>query len=161
MPNIERDCVRCGHCVAICPTDALSHSDLPQNEFVELKNDLVMRPEAIAQLIKSQRLIRNYLDKPVQRELIEKATDIARFAPTGHNDEDVQYSVFDTEPILKHISDGVIDFFRLLVASKQDQQLPFDLNGLIEGYENGDNGILRGAPVLIVTHGPKMNPTTI
>ena len=160
MPNIENDCVRCGHCVAICPTDALFHAELPQDEFVEIKKELAMGQEAVEQFIKSRRSIRNYLDKPVQREIIERVIDIARFAPTGHNNQDVQYSVFDKGPMLKSIAGGVIDFFKFLVDSKQDQQLPFDLNVLIEGYENGDDVILRGAPVLIVAHGPKLSPMT-
>ena len=158
--NIENDCIRCGHCVAICPTDALLHIELPQNEFVEIKNELVMGPEAVKQLIKSRRSIRNYLETPVQRELIEKVIDIARFAPTGHNDQDVQYSVFDKGPTLKSIADSVIDYFRFLVDSKLDQQFPFDLNVLIDGYEKGDDVILRGAPVLIVAHGLKVHPMT-
>ena len=149
---IEDNCVRCGHCVAICPTDALFHSDLPQNEFIETKEGLEMNPEAVGLFIKSRRSIRNYQDKPVPRELIENVIDIARYAPTGHNDQGVKYSIFDNKESLKNIADSVIDFFKFLVSTNQDQGIPFDFNKLIAEYENGVDVILRQAPVLIVTH---------
>ena len=125
VADIENDCVRCGHCIAICPTDALSHADLPKNEFIEINTELEMSQEAIEQFIKSRRSIRNYLDKPVQRQVIEKVLDIIRFAPTGHNDQDVKYSIFTNGEVLKSIADSVVDFLRFLV--KTEQKL-FELN---------------------------------
>lgn len=158
VTDIENQCVGCGHCVAICPSGALSHADLPRNEFIEMKKELEMSQEAVEQFLKSRRSIRSYLDKSVKREVIMKVIDIARFAPTGHNDQDVQYSIFDNREILKSIADSVVDFMRMLIKTKQDQQIPFDLNYFVESYENGSDIILRHAPVLIVTHCPKMNP---
>ena len=38
--NIENDCIRCGHCVVVCPTNSLIHNDIPQEECVEVKKNL-------------------------------------------------------------------------------------------------------------------------
>jgi len=68
---------------------------------------------------------------------IEKVLDVIRFGPTGHNDQDVKYSIFTNREVLKSIADSVVDFLRFLVKTEQDQQLPFDLNNLIEENEKG------------------------
>lgn len=158
IDDIETHCVRCGHCVAICPTAALSHADFPRDEFAGVKKELKMSGEAVEQFLKSRRSIRNYLDKSVERDVVVKVIDIARYAPTGHNDQDVQYSIFDNREVLKSISDSVVDFMRLLIQTTQGQQIPFDLSYFVECHEKGSDIILRHAPVLIVAHTPKTNP---
>jgi len=97
VSHIETDCLRCGHCVAVCPTDSLIHDDIPQEECVEGKKDLEIQEDEVIQFIKSRRSIRNFRNKPVSKLDIKKVLEIARFAPTGHNDQDVRWSVYNSK----------------------------------------------------------------
>lgn len=152
LSNIETDCVRCGHCVVVCPTNSLIHSDIPQEECVELKKNLEIQEDEVIQFIKTRRSIRNFMNKPVSRLDIEKVLDITRFSPTGHNDQDVRWSIYDSKKDIKAIADSTVDFFRHIIKTSSVTELPFDMQNLIDIYEKGQDIILRDAPVLIVAH---------
>ena len=108
--------------------------------------------------MKSRRSIRNYKNIPVPREEVEKLLDITRFSPTGHNDQDVQWRVFDKKDTLIAIADSVVDYFRHILKTNPKPELPFDLEELIHNYEKGNDIVLRHAPVLLVTHSDKNRP---
>ena len=160
IPNIETECIRCGHCVAVCPTRSLDHIDLPLDECVEIDREFELKEEEVIQFIKSRRTARNFKDKAVSRPIIEKVLDITRFAPTGHNDQDVRWSIFDKKEDIKALADSTIDFFEFLIETKGDNVLPFSLKDHIDLYKNGNDVILRDAPVLMIAHGSKDRPMT-
>lgn len=156
--DIETRCIRCGHCVAVCPAHCLNHADLPNDQCLEIDKELVMSAAAVFQLLRSRRSIRRYQDKSVPRSDIEKLFDVVRFAPTGHNDQDVRWRVFDQRSSIKAISDATVDFFKVLVTSKKPVAAPLDFPRLIDAYEKGIDVILRGTPVLVVAHSAKSKP---
>ena len=158
VSDIEKDCIRCGHCVVVCPTNSLLHNEIPQEECVEVKKSLEIGEEEAVQFLKSRRSIRNFKKKPVSRLDIEKVLKITRFAPTGHNEQDVKWSVYDSKKDLKAIADNNVDFFRHFLRTSPEVELPFDLQDLIDIYEKGQDIILRDAPVLIVAHCIKDRP---
>ena len=158
VSNIETDCIRCGHCVVVCPTNSLIHNDIPQEECVEVKKNLELQEDEAIQFIKSRRSIRNFKNRPVSRLDIEKVLDITRFAPTGHNDQNVRWSVYDLKKDIKAIADSNVDFFRHILRTNPEMELPFDLQNIVDIYEKGQDIILRDAPVLIVANCRKDRP---
>jgi Fe-S-cluster-containing hydrogenase component 2 len=87
IEGAETRCVKCGHCIAVCPHGALSVAGIDNNECLPIKNELSVSVEQVEQLIKSRRSIRNYQNKKVERETLAKLIDIARYAPTGGNSQ--------------------------------------------------------------------------
>lgn len=149
------DCIDCGHCVAVCPTSALSLSSSVHENIVEIKDNLKISLNQVEQLLKSRRSIRNYLNKPVEKEKLEKLIDIARYAPTGMNSQMVQYVVVSTPEKVKEVAAGVIEFMRAVIKFDAESAGRYNLSKLVEIWDSGCDIILRGAPALIVAHTPK------
>lgn len=93
-------CIACGHCAAICPNQAI---------WIEGRclsfNDIFPLPEksesaeyiALFTLLKRRRSIREFKDKPIDREIIEKIIAAAQTAPMGIPPSDVHLLVFDSK----------------------------------------------------------------
>ena len=157
-PNIENDCIRCGHCVVVCPTNSLIHNDISREECVEVKKSLEIGEEEATQFIKSRRSIRNFQDKPVSRLDIEKLLGITQFTPSGANTQEVRWSVYDSKKVIKEIANSTADFLKYFLKTNPKVKLPFDLQNIVNIYEKGEDIILRNAPALIVAHCIKDRP---
>lgn len=108
-PVDEDLCNRCSHCIAVCPRGAIRHEGLDAGRIARV-NRRNLIPEAYRDIIVSRRSIRSYRDKPVPREMIEKMTDLARYAPTASNDQNVGYVIISDKTILAEISSRIFGF---------------------------------------------------
>ncbi len=91
-------CVGCGHCMAICPTKAIEiHGrtlssdqlfDLPEIGRIANYNQLLT-------LLERRRSIREFTDKEVENELVEKILSAAQTAPMGLPPSDVSVMVIN------------------------------------------------------------------
>ena len=88
--DLER-CVCCGQCVAICPQGALSHSHFPEGTVNPVRSEYLPTYDQALELIRTRRSKRAYKNKMVERDVIEKVLEAARFAPSGHNTTTTQY----------------------------------------------------------------------
>jgi nitroreductase len=57
------------------------------------------------EILKTRRSIREYSDKDIPKELLEKIVDAARFAPTARNVQPWEFVVVTQEPVLKKLSE--------------------------------------------------------
>ena len=87
-------CNACGHCVSVCPHDALRHSRIAAEDVGE---NLRSWPQAavVDGMLRGRRSIRAYKDTPVPRALLAELVDVARFAPTASNVQEVGWIVTD------------------------------------------------------------------
>ena len=151
----EHFCVQCGHCVAVCPHDAITLDAMPLDDFALIREDLVVSPEQAEQFIKSRRSIRSYKKKPVEREILSRLVDGARFAPSGHNMQPVEWVVLASRESVIQLVELVVEWSRL--EAEKDSEVARELNapGLIRAWERGKDVICRGAPHLIAAHAAK------
>ena len=89
----EELCISCGHCVAVCPHGALSLRSMSPKDCLPLDDDLRPSTEQVKIFLQSRRSIRVYKDKPVNRKTIANIIDMARYAPSGHNNQLVEWLV--------------------------------------------------------------------
>ena len=75
-------CILCGQCIAICPNDALSLSEMPDEDFRDLKG-VKARYEELHALLESRRSVRVFRKRPVEDETIDRLLDLAATAPMG------------------------------------------------------------------------------
>lgn len=115
-------CLQCGHCSAICPVTAIevraiAPDSLSFNGF-ELNNRWLKWGEfdtgELVRLMASRRSCRNYLDKPVSREMLEDLVKIGTTAPSGTNSQKWTFTVLDRRGQVEKFGDGVGAFFRKL-----------------------------------------------
>ena len=83
-------CAACGHCVAICPTAAISL------EGGDSALTTISAPNSYENLVLMRRSVRHYQAAELSREHIKRMLELARFAPTGTNTEAVTVTVLAT-----------------------------------------------------------------
>jgi len=155
-PGADQFCMRCGHCVGVCPTGSLIHQEMPLEQCPPIDKKLEPSFEQVCQLIKSRRSIREFQDKPVPREVIEKAIDVARYAPTGHNAQEVRWLVIDNREEIKKLTAIGVEWFRSM--SKDNTPWAMEMQGILRMHEIGLNIFLRDAPAVVITYAEKNNP---
>lgn len=148
----EASCNACGHCVAVCPRGSLSHRDSPLEMSPRIQEDLKVTPEQVGQLLKSRRSARVFKDKPVPRELIIRLIEEARYAPTAHNMQEVEWLVIDDKKVLGRIEDIGTDWLQWVIRELPKMAAESNMEEKLERQKKKHDAFLRGAPALIVTH---------
>ncbi|RJQ65274.1 MAG: 4Fe-4S dicluster domain-containing protein [Desulfobacteraceae bacterium] len=149
-----KDCLLCGHCVAVCPQGALHHEKIPMKDSPPVLEKLKINREQAVQFLRSRRSIRRFKTKPVERETIQFLIDTARYAPTGGNSQLVTWTVHTDEQKIKKIADLTIDWMRRAMESPGNAMASY-MPMIIAGYEAGINTITHGAPCLIFASTPR------
>ena len=79
-------CVGCGHCATVCPQGCITVSgrDLSPADLVDLPpRELPAGYDRLRALMATRRSVRDYCDRDVEPELVEKIIDAASSAPMG------------------------------------------------------------------------------
>lgn len=167
-------CNRCSHCIAVCPADAIIHDGL-QKEDIEAVKRKNLQPDVYRDIVTSRRSVRQFKNQPVPREIIEQIIDVARYAPTASNNQDVGYIVVTDTELIRTIAQNIFGLASRLynLTKKGAGKMFFDMAGLSRNRyikvmkyaqeENAGSGrdfILHDAPVLILIHAPKGKPFT-
>jgi nitroreductase len=120
--EFEEGCAECGKCVAVCPVNAIrlkihidqKLSDVPAQE--ELPSF-----ESLAKLFQTRRSRRQFKKDSVPKDLIEKILNVAgRYSATGHNQENVYFTIIQDREILKKLSDECTSQVMNLVEKFED-----------------------------------------
>jgi nitroreductase/NAD-dependent dihydropyrimidine dehydrogenase PreA subunit len=151
----EDTCIRCGHCVAVCPHGALEHDCSPLADSPEIRKEIVLTLEQTDQLLRSRRSIRVFKSDPVEKEKIVRLIEMARYAPTGHNAEALEWIVFQNKEKVDKIKDTVADWMKEHVAKKSRFAEIMGMEQRLTRLEQGQDIVLRGAPMFIAARGGK------
>lgn len=100
-PELTANCINCGHCVAICPTGALSHETLPADNFMPQPE--LPGSDSVENLLLGRRSVRIFRKKPVSREQLEKLLDVARKAPTASNSQNLSWVMIEDANVLDRV----------------------------------------------------------
>ena len=159
VPIDEADelCIRCGHCVAVCPTASLFHKDIPLETCTPIAKELDICHEQAVQFLRSRRSIRQYKDKPVDKSELKQLIDIARYAPSGHNLQPVEWLVLGDKTDLKRLSGIVVDWMHWMLENASEVALSMHMDRTIAYWDKGYDVILRDASAVIVAHAHKDN----
>ena len=155
VPDADELCIRCGHCVAVCPKGSLTHRDVPVERCPPVRKDLLLSEEQCEHFLRNRRSIRVYKDQRVPRQVLERLIDIARYAPSGHNTQGVQWLVIADPAELHRLSGLTVDWLRWLLENAREMALTMHIDRVVARWEGGYDVILRNAPAVIVAHGPK------
>lgn len=93
--NIKNiNCFKCGHCIAVCPKNAVYTDEYNMDEVKDYnKNEFSIDEDNLLNFIKFRRSVRNFKKKNVEREKLLKIIEAGRFTQTGGNRQDVSYIV--------------------------------------------------------------------
>jgi nitroreductase/NAD-dependent dihydropyrimidine dehydrogenase PreA subunit len=175
IPDVAHEdyCIACGHCVAICPHGAIAHGDFPTGNVEPINQELIPSYEQVRELLRSRRSSRAFLERRIERAVIEKILDGARFAPSAHNSQGTEFLVVQDQPTLrkiieltadclagitKKLRNPVIRQLLLLAAREKVEGAVHSLDGfdrVVKAVKSGTDRILRGAPTLLLFHADK------
>jgi nitroreductase/NAD-dependent dihydropyrimidine dehydrogenase PreA subunit len=151
-------CIRCGHCVAVCPKASLTHRDMPVEQCPPVDHGLIPGPEQCEHLFRTRRSIRTYRDETPDPDRIRRLIEIARYAPTGHNCQCVEWAVLGDRQELHNLAGLVVDWMRWMLENMPQAAKGMHMDKTIARWENGEDVIFRGAPMLVLAHANKDLP---
>lgn len=154
IPEAPELCIHCGHCLAVCPVGAITLEGVGPEDCQPLQKSLLPAYDSLDQLFKARRSIRPYLDKPVDRQVMEKLLNTCRYAPTGSNSRSVHWAVVTDLDKIHELSGLVVDWMRQATAEHHELVQHMRLDVVVEAWEHGQDRISRGAPCLVLTHAP-------
>lgn len=102
-------CIGCGHCMAVCPKNAIEifgREISPADLFEMPLKENASNYDQLMSLYQRRRSVREFINKEVEPELVEKIINAARTAPMGLPPSDVNVLVLDsTEKGHQFVSD--------------------------------------------------------
>ncbi len=155
MPGNEAICLECGHCVAVCPHDALSHQKISIAQSPVIQNDLCISESQAVQFLRSRRSIRYYKEKPVEQAKIRKLIETARYAPTAGNGQLVEWIVINDKSRIREIASLTVNWLRELIKNPQVVAASPYLPVAVNSWDSGNDSVLRGAPALVIAIAPR------
>lgn len=175
-------CIRCGQCMAACPTRSIFIQGLSyEKDFFELPQRQEGWQEAFYNLISSRRSIRNFQDRPVPKELLEKIVRAITFAPPGFTPLTVELTVISNRELIRS---AVLPMAEMYDSLLKMQAIPFmrpifrsmvgkDTYQVLSGHvlplmkarmpalkAGTEDTIARNAPAMILFHAPVHNEDT-
>ncbi|MBD3350762.1 MAG: 4Fe-4S dicluster domain-containing protein [Candidatus Lokiarchaeota archaeon] len=167
-------CIICGHCVAVCPVDAIVHEKMDMDDFKPIK-DPEINYEQLMHLIRNRRSIRRYKKEPIKEEDMKKIIDAVRYIPTAENNQELKYLVINDQDQLMEIKRkmaGIMKFASTLlkIFFFIKPILPKSLKSTVklqnERWQNGgENGkedpFLRNARTLLIIYAKKKSTLSL
>lgn len=138
---LSLDCMKCGHCVAICPKKAVSISGY-EKDVEEIPDNIKIDPEILLNALKFRRTIRNFKQDKVDDNITEKIIEAGKWTPSARNSQDVSYVILrnemeNVEEIAVGMFNKILPFIRIF--SKSARKIEID-----------DNFFFKKAPLAIL-----------
>ncbi|MBO8462491.1 MAG: nitroreductase family protein [Firmicutes bacterium] len=93
----NKTCIKCGHCIAICPVKAISCDDEKEyamDEVIEYeKEKFDIDPETLMNFMKFRRSVRLFKEDDIEEEKIQKIIEAGKYTQTASNMQDVSYVI--------------------------------------------------------------------
>jgi ferredoxin len=124
-PDMRQWCIKCGQCMAVCPTKSIIIESLSYDEdFAELPHDNSYK-DAFMNMIVTRRAIRNFEDKPVPSELLEKIVDAIAFSPPSFPPIKTEVVVVQNTTIIRQALPHMIEMYDFLVNAMNKPLMRF------------------------------------
>ncbi|MFH0959135.1 MAG: nitroreductase family protein [Pseudomonadota bacterium] len=145
-------CIKCGHCVAVCPHEAITLKFLAPGDCAPMSKDFLPTPEQTSYLMRARRSIRRYKDRPVDRSTIMDLISLASYAPSGHNSQPVHWMVVDKKDDIHALAAIVIDWMKFMITAQPELASAMHFDRVVAAWGRGEDRVLRGTPNLVVAH---------
>ena len=137
---ISDNCIKCGHCSAICPNESvvISGYDESPKYLDQLRK---IKSDELLDSLMSRRSIRQFKDKTIKKEDVEKIIEAGRWTPTAKNSQDVSYIIIDKDK--RKIEDIAVNIFKRLIKILRIFKKSY------KNFEIDDNFFFKKAPIVI------------
>ena len=174
IPERESICLECGQCMAVCSTDSVKIGKYTYRDSFQKLPESKMDYQKFIDFISTRRSVRNFKDKPVEKEVVEQILEPLQYAPYGAEPNKVEITIVNNRqiiekalPLTEKFLDDIIKWVDSPIVSRiiKFKKGPETFNTLknhlypmskLENYKlkYGDR-ITRGAPAIMIFHAEK------
>lgn len=157
-------CLNCGHCIAICPQNAVNIDIYDMSDVKEYNDkEFVIEPETFLNSIKFRRSIRQFNNKLVEKEKIKNIVEAGRFTPTGGNRQPVSYIVVQ-EKMVELTQKTIEVLYDIACSYKEDEHNSISSESkryatmwkfMYRQSKRGKDTLFFNAPAIIIVLGNK------
>jgi nitroreductase len=167
------ECWLCGHCVAVCPADAIDHSAYPLGACPPVDPAALPALDELVAALRERRSLRVFRDERVPRQEVRELVNVARWVPSAGNEQPVDWLAFDDPDRIAVLSARAVavlaqtarlvrnpllrPLLRLTLGTQKVQkglESADAFERLAERHAQGDDPIFFRAPVVLVAHVP-------
>jgi len=153
-PEKEAQCIHCQHCLAICPSAALSLDGKHPEDSQAIEGLPTL--EAMEHLVRSRRSIRRYKQENVDPVLLQRILGTLANVPTGTNAQQLTFHLIDDLQVMERFRRAT---YEALAKVDWEGRLPERYTVLRTAHQlfakNGTDLLFRGAPHLLLVSAPK------
>lgn len=153
IENRVHHCIRCQHCLAVCPTGALSILGFKPEDSLPLPESLPNARQMTA-LIKGRRSMRRFLPEPLEPEVIEGMIATAANGPTGKNNRQCLFTVIEDPATMAVFRHETLEGLRRAVAARRLSDSLGYFRHVVSAWDQGRDIIFRDAPHLLMVSVP-------
>lgn len=150
-------CIRCGHCVAVCPHGALDHAEIRREQCRPIQKELRIDSDRAVQFLRSRRSIRAFSERSVEKEILSQLIEIARYAPTASNAQSLTWMVWTEKASIRQLAEWTMAWMKDQVAMQPQHRFATYLPALVKAWDKGVDVVTRSAPAVILAAAPGDN----
>ncbi len=150
---VKGDCIRCGHCVAICPVYA---AGIPEYDMADIevyqREAFTVKPDHFLRAIKFRRSIRFFKPRQVEKDKLRRIIQAGRYTATAVNLQDVRFMV--VQDSLPRFKEMIWQGWEKAVRKLSDENNPNAdrFNGYLTAYRQDpqQDRLFFNAPVAVI-----------
>jgi len=157
---IEAGCNDCGHCVAVCPVNAIINTRVDMSDYTDIVDPRITYQQ-FTHLLRNRRSIRNFRKQTLSKEDMDKLMNVVKYIPTGSNKQGLKYKFITNQEALDRIKHSMATKMRTVI--RLSESFPVRLfmkknhkssaGRLVDlFYSEGNDSFLRGAPCLLIIY---------
>ena len=155
-PELERFCLNCQHCLAICPKGALTcHGVKPEQCAAP---GVLPSPDAMFDLLRQRRSVRQFEDENLPADVLEKLKASLAWSPTGCNDHRLFFTVIEDKADMEFFRAETARMLKLLIRSGLMRLIYPNYKRYLQEILSGKDVVFRNAPHLIAAATPSDAP---
>jgi len=157
--NVDRGCMSCGHCVAICPVGALDNKYTPRDLMITMPK-MSLTEQQLYEYMRARRSVRLFKKEAPSKEDILKLLNICRYAPTAGNTQGMYFHIITDLNKIKAVADTTASWMEREVEMATENKRYF--KAVMKVYrERKIDIITRSAPMLVFLSARRLNITGV
>lgn len=151
----EEICMKCGHCVTVCPHGALSLSFMSPEQCSPVREDLALSTEQAEHFFRSRRSVRLFDNRSVERAVVQELITASCYGATGANLQLVNWSIYSKAADVDKLAELSVEFMKGFRETLPPCYLLTILDRSLDLWGQGHDSICRNTPIMLITHSPE------
>lgn len=152
----EERCIKCQHCLAICPVGAVSILDKNPENSEKILNHY--NADELLNLIKGRRSFRHFKQENIEEEKLAKLKEMLNWVPTGCNNHKLHFSFIEDVNVMEDFRNYTNEKLVKILKKAPIKGIAGKFEVYKDALINGEDVIFRGAPHMIAVSTPVSAP---